>query len=80
MQEISDSEIYHSSEGEDNGDEWGGINAETSDDDEAPEWLEPEPLKPTTAYVPPHLRAKSDDVPSEAVIRLTRQLKGLLNR
>ncbi|KIK62995.1 hypothetical protein GYMLUDRAFT_163506 [Collybiopsis luxurians FD-317 M1] len=33
-----------------------------------------------TRYVPPHLRAKADSKESEEQIKLTRQLKGLLNR
>ena len=34
------------------------------------------------AYVPPHLRnaPRGDDSNSEAILKLTRQLKGLLNR
>lgn len=33
-----------------------------------------------TRYVPPHLRAKADSKETEEQIKLTRQLKGLLNR
>jgi hypothetical protein len=34
-----------------------------------------------TAYVPPHLRNRpQDEAGSEAMIKLTRQIKGLLNR
>lgn len=34
------------------------------------------------AYIPPHLRnaQRQDDSNSEAILKLTRQLKGLLNR
>lgn len=34
----------------------------------------------TTRYIPPHLRKNQDEPESEAIIRLKKQLKGLLNR
>lgn len=35
---------------------------------------------PATRYVPPHLRVQADNKHSEEQIKLTRQIKGLLNR
>jgi nucleolar MIF4G domain-containing protein 1 len=71
------------------GEEWGGVSAhsqseaeENSDEEEVPELLQPISSTPQTgtAYVPPHMRAKTSEVPSEALLRLSRNLKGLLNR
>ncbi|EDR08399.1 uncharacterized protein LACBIDRAFT_297002 [Laccaria bicolor S238N-H82] len=61
--------------------EWNGIE-DSEGDEEPPAGLVAEieiNPKPATAYVPPHLR-KGNDEGSEAMIKLTRQLKGLLNR
>ena len=43
----------------------------------------PPPLQSASKYVPPHLRNVAADVQaqlSESLVKLTRQLKGLLNR
>ncbi|KAF8969183.1 hypothetical protein BDZ97DRAFT_1754792 [Flammula alnicola] len=71
----------------DSEEEWHGI---VQDDSESPTILdiqeeETEPAnKPTAtgAYIPPHLRnaQREPDTTSEAIQKLTRQLKGLLNR
>ncbi|KAJ7761899.1 hypothetical protein DFH07DRAFT_412445 [Mycena maculata] len=75
---------------EDNGsadeEEWGGIG--DLDSDEADEGAEaPVDNGPTvkpkarTAYIPPHLRNRPREEPdSELMVKLMRQLKGLLNR
>ncbi|KAF5367452.1 hypothetical protein D9758_003658 [Tetrapyrgos nigripes] len=65
--------------------EWTGIQDSGDSDGEEPEAPSeklPEPSAPTTRYVPPHLRNKDgqDNKNSEALIKLTRHLKGLLNR
>ncbi|KAJ7773440.1 hypothetical protein B0H16DRAFT_1660470 [Mycena metata] len=71
------------------GDEWHGIDAdamnseEGQSEDEATAAEDPSTAKPQpgTAYVPPHLRNRPrDEADSELIIKLTRQLKGLLNR
>ncbi|KAF7374789.1 MIF4G/MA4-domain-containing protein [Mycena sanguinolenta] len=72
----------------DDDEEWHGIQPEDIDSDDqdgeanAPtDAVSPAKHEPGTAYVPPHLRKRSQDEPvSEAMIKLTRQLKGLLNR
>ncbi|TFK23605.1 hypothetical protein FA15DRAFT_656561 [Coprinopsis marcescibilis] len=59
--------------------EWGGIDStsETEPSIAAPE----QGNKTPSAYIPPHLRkAQAAQAPSEALLKLTRQLKGLLNR
>ncbi|KAF6754394.1 MIF4G/MA4 domain-containing protein [Ephemerocybe angulata] len=65
--------------GDEEGEEWGGIA--DSGDDETPA-LAPAAAPSKGAYIPPHLRkAKLDgQQPSEEILKLTRQLKGLLNR
>ncbi|KAJ7650126.1 hypothetical protein FB45DRAFT_887044 [Roridomyces roridus] len=64
--------------------EWGGIQVDSDDEEEDEKELSndsaPKP-QPGTAYVPPHLRNQPrDDADSELMVKLTRQLKGLLNR
>ncbi|KXN88612.1 Suppressor of glycerol defect protein 1 [Leucoagaricus sp. SymC.cos] len=54
-------------EEEEEEEEWGGI-AHSSESESA------------ARYVPPHLRKKQEESESEAVLRLKKQLKGLLNR
>ncbi|CAA7266968.1 unnamed protein product [Cyclocybe aegerita] len=79
----SDSE---SSGNYDDGEEWNGISRD-SPALEAPPNSNPmetaiaEPA-PTSSYVPPHLRKpqRQDDANSGTILKLTRQLKGLLNR
>ncbi|KAG6910848.1 hypothetical protein DXG01_007164 [Tephrocybe rancida] len=70
---------------EDEDDEWHGLDNESDDaEEEGSETAELLPLaqENATRYVPPHLRNKEpvDVKPSESMIRLSRQLKGLLNR
>ncbi|KAJ7455339.1 hypothetical protein B0H11DRAFT_252563 [Mycena galericulata] len=68
--------------------EWGGIGELDLDkQDEAKEGAEPVDdgpvLKPQggTAYIPPHLRNRPrDDADAELIVKLNRQIKGLLNR
>ncbi|KAH0585267.1 hypothetical protein H2248_008510 [Termitomyces sp. 'cryptogamus'] len=63
-------------------DEWDGLDCagggEVSNVPEPPLTVQ----ENTTRYVPPHLRNKQNatDKPSESMIRLSKQLKGLLNR
>ncbi|KAJ6513111.1 hypothetical protein C8R45DRAFT_857463 [Mycena sanguinolenta] len=69
----------------DDDEEWHGIQPEgmdSADQDEEPTNAAPAAeSQPGTAYVPPHLRKRpQDEADSEAIIKLTRQLKGLLNR
>ncbi|KAJ7274276.1 MIF4G/MA4 domain-containing protein [Mycena haematopus] len=86
--ENANSEDESLSDANDDGDEWHGIDAENTDsDDQAEESIAstnaPPAAKPQpgTAYVPPHLRNRpQDEAESEAMLKLTRQLKGLLNR
>ncbi|KAF9485159.1 hypothetical protein BDN70DRAFT_848385 [Pholiota conissans] len=79
-----------SAESDDYGEEWGGIandnlDSETEEDSKEPckKQLESD-TKPaaTGVYIPPHLRnaQKSDKSDSEHIQKLTKQLKGLLNR
>ncbi|KAF8813324.1 hypothetical protein BYT27DRAFT_7180798 [Phlegmacium glaucopus] len=77
------------SESESSGDyeeEWHGIgeSLEHSGSESTNEVDTPKSPQPATssAYVPPHLRNAQhrDDSNSEAILKLTRQLKGLLNR
>ncbi|KAJ7903418.1 hypothetical protein B0H14DRAFT_3079584 [Mycena olivaceomarginata] len=82
----SDSEDESSETDEDSGEEpeWGGIDPKgmesESDEDEEAVSATAKP-QPGTAYVPPHLRNRpQDEAGSEAMIKLTRQIKGLLNR
>ncbi|KAK7050892.1 suppressor of glycerol defect [Paramarasmius palmivorus] len=76
-----------SAEEHSNEEEWGGIEdadgddvSESAEKDETPTTTLPEPK--ATKYVPPHLRnkEKASDETSEALLKLTKQLKGLLNR
>lgn len=70
--------------------EWGGFGGHSSDleqDMNAPQAqtsVPPEKPVPGTRYVPPHLRNRQADSESEKQseeqLKLTRQLKGLLNR
>lgn len=63
-------------------DEWNGITQEEpviSSHKEMTEEAEMPISQPTGAYIPPHLR-KVQESNSEAIQKLTRQLKGLLNR
>ncbi|KAG6813952.1 hypothetical protein H0H92_005207 [Tricholoma furcatifolium] len=75
----------------DESDEWQGLGELKEDDNisegsEAPELISQPPAQEvsqsTTRYIPPHLRNKASaaEKPSESMIRLSRQLKGLLNR
>ncbi|PPR00892.1 hypothetical protein CVT24_000377 [Panaeolus cyanescens] len=81
-----DSEQY--SEDDSWGDEWGGIEqSSNSDEREEPEpnvaSTDPlpsqSPAASSTAYIPPHLR-QSQASQDESLAKLTRQLKGQLNR
>lgn len=75
---ISDDEIY--------ADVWGGIGGSVveTDDEEVPILLPASSEAPVSGsrYVPPHLRNRSEgnEEDSELKVKLTRQLKGLLNR
>ncbi|KAJ8072377.1 suppressor of glycerol defect [Marasmius tenuissimus] len=65
--------------------EWRGIEEEEADEPEdassSAEEIPQENLsQPTTKYVPPHLRNINPTGGSEALLKLTKQLKGLLNR
>nr|GAT50977.1 MIF4G/MA4-domain-containing protein [Mycena chlorophos] len=69
-----------SEDGEDEEDEWGGVGS-GADEESASEETEPPPKPSTgTAYVPPHLRKTQNEPDSELQLKLTRQLKGQLNR
>ncbi|KAG6856902.1 hypothetical protein H0H87_012483 [Tephrocybe sp. NHM501043] len=68
-------------------DEWRGLDDDADGNEEeedvasdAPELLPPQ--ETATRYFPPHLRNKelANEKPSESMLRLSRQLKGLLNR
>ncbi|KAJ7158634.1 hypothetical protein C8R46DRAFT_1178090 [Mycena filopes] len=87
-EEDSASESDSEGEGED---EWHGIGADDASDsdeegssDDGSAAAEDTPAakpQPGTAYIPPHLRNRPrDEADSELIIKLTRQLKGLLNR
>ncbi|KAG6853988.1 hypothetical protein C0991_011851 [Blastosporella zonata] len=73
---------------DDDDDEWRGLDDDSNEDNDVEEGRSdvPELLPPAqesaTRYVPPHLRNKQSvlEQPSESIIRLSRQLKGLLNR
>ncbi|KAF7316744.1 MIF4G/MA4-domain-containing protein [Mycena chlorophos] len=74
------SEDDASEDGEDEEDEWGGVGS-GADEESASEENEPQPKPSTgTAYVPPHLRKTQNEPDSELQLKLTRQLKGQLNR
>ncbi|KAF7312428.1 MIF4G/MA4-domain-containing protein [Mycena indigotica] len=83
-------EVEASQDGNDEDEEeWGGINQEDNDtnedqdDDESIVDEVESASKPSTSttYVPPHLRKQSQNVlESEVQLKLTRQLKGQLNR
>ncbi|KAJ2935373.1 hypothetical protein H1R20_g1721, partial [Candolleomyces eurysporus] len=81
--EDSSSDEDGTEEGDDENwdEEWGGVDSEAEEDGESSP-ANADPPKAAGAYVPPHLRkAKLDAAqPSEEIIKLTRQLKGLLNR
>ncbi|KAG5646977.1 hypothetical protein DXG03_001700 [Asterophora parasitica] len=66
---------------EETGDEeWGGIDEGSEESDEAPELI---PVQEgATRYIPPHLRNRepTDEKNTEVMLKLKRQLKGLLNR
>ncbi|KAJ7707589.1 hypothetical protein B0H17DRAFT_1166033 [Mycena rosella] len=74
------------SEGEDeDADEWNGIDVGSEEEEEQDE--EKSSLdnattpQPGVAYIPPHLRNRPrDEADSELLVKLKRQLKGLLNR
>ncbi|KAJ7475957.1 hypothetical protein FB451DRAFT_1034114 [Mycena latifolia] len=88
-EESDEDDSISGDEGEDE-DEWNGIedvdSMERGEEDkgaQSPVHNEPLAAKPQagTAYVPPHLRNKPrDEADSELLVKLTRQLKGLLNR
>ncbi|KAF7336720.1 MIF4G/MA4-domain-containing protein [Mycena venus] len=86
--ENDDSEVESLSDANDDEEEWQGIDPEDVDSDEQDEEIIPDAdpapaAKPQggTAYVPPHLRNRPrDEAESEVMIKLTRQVKGLLNR
>ncbi|KAF7327646.1 MIF4G/MA4-domain-containing protein [Mycena kentingensis (nom. inval.)] len=89
--EIDASEISDEDEdpsGDDDEEEWGGIQDEDEPEDEeeseesSSDADAPKPSAPAaSAYVPPHLRNRAQNEPgSEAQLKLTRQLKGQLNR
>ncbi|KAF8150806.1 hypothetical protein B0H34DRAFT_665767 [Crassisporium funariophilum] len=71
----------------DSEEEWHGIDTTTkafsgaSGEEDTPVSKVPAPV-PGAAYVPPQARnvQRTDDTNSEAILKLTRQLKGLLNR
>ncbi|KAI0694615.1 hypothetical protein BC835DRAFT_1415230 [Cytidiella melzeri] len=69
--------------GDSDEDEWGGIgeNSTAAVEKEPPE-SETSTKAPLSgvAYVPPHMRKSANETQSESQIKLTRQLKGLLNR
>ncbi|ESK94709.1 mif4g ma4 domain-containing protein [Moniliophthora roreri MCA 2997] len=85
-EEVRETEVEGSSEEYDEEGEWKGI--EYVDEDDKDEPLTDHPLsaqpsaQPATKYIPPHLRnaIKASDGTSEALLKLTKQLKGLLNR
>ncbi|KAG6862500.1 hypothetical protein C0995_000047 [Termitomyces sp. Mi166 len=71
---------------EDDNDEWHGLGDAEGDEEDRevsnPPEILPRAHENPTRYVPPHLRNKENakEKPSESMIRLSRQLKGLLNR
>ncbi|KAL0954941.1 hypothetical protein HGRIS_003874 [Hohenbuehelia grisea] len=79
---VNDDEAGEEEEIED--EEWHGFGETASESDGSPELHQPEPApansQPATKYIPPHLRKAQKDAPSEDQIKLTKQLKGLLNR
>ncbi|KAJ7126872.1 hypothetical protein C8R44DRAFT_779779 [Mycena epipterygia] len=84
LDDESDS-ISEEDEGSADEDEWHGIEDVDSDSNEQGQQDEAteSASKPQagTAYIPPHLRNRPrDEADSELMIKLTRQLKGLLNR
>ncbi|KAK7033227.1 MIF4G/MA4-domain-containing protein [Favolaschia claudopus] len=90
-----DQSVVDMNEDEDE-DEWHGIEVKDSEsgsgsdsDDQEDQEEDPSDVpavvpvanpQPGTAYVPPHLRNRATDEESEIIAKLTRQLKGLLNR
>ncbi|KAJ4477246.1 hypothetical protein J3R30DRAFT_3734177 [Lentinula aciculospora] len=75
-----------STEVENKEEEWLGIGGSSFTDgnkaehsSRLPQVIDP-PSANVTHYVPPHLRAKTESKESEEQIKLTRQLKGFLNR
>ncbi|KAL1727850.1 hypothetical protein EV714DRAFT_253370 [Schizophyllum commune] len=69
----------------DDEEEWQGIFTSDAPSSAATETLSPapEPAAPATRYVPPHLRNKAaagDGQNAEVIAKLTKKLKGLLNR
>ncbi|KAJ7227305.1 hypothetical protein GGX14DRAFT_629361, partial [Mycena pura] len=65
-------------EDDDAEEEWHGIEEAVEEEEEQNNKLKP---LLATAYIPPHLRGRAaDQADSEAIVKLTRQLKGLLNR
>ncbi|KAJ6508008.1 hypothetical protein C8R47DRAFT_1036862 [Mycena vitilis] len=85
-----DEYVSGSEEDAEDGDEWHGIDEDMGSDaseEQAEEISSSTDTAPAakaqarTAYIPPHLRNRSrDEADSEAMVKLTRQLKGLLNR
>ncbi|KAI0078809.1 MIF4G-domain-containing protein [Panus rudis PR-1116 ss-1] len=82
-EETGDGEDDSEAEGEEE-EEWTGLDGHHEDSEEAPQLSnrsETTTQAPSSRYVPPHLRNRaSGEQPSEEMVKLTRQLKGLLNR
>lgn len=73
-------ECFASADSEEDYEEWMGFD-QSSETDEDP--MIPPPPRPGSKYVPPHLRKEAADTQaqlSESLVKLTKQLKGLLNR
>ncbi|KAI0342843.1 hypothetical protein BDW22DRAFT_1357370 [Trametopsis cervina] len=69
------------SAGEDEDAEWSGFGGQVVPEQTSPDSKVVSENTPGSRYVPPHLRKAAEETePSEAQMKLTRQLKGLLNR
>ncbi|KAI0091308.1 hypothetical protein BDY19DRAFT_991875 [Irpex rosettiformis] len=74
-------EVSERESDEDDGEEWGGIGGNIAIVEDSPtSKVVADAPGASTHYVPPHLRKAADNKQSEAQIKLTRQMKGLLNR
>ncbi|KAF8656241.1 hypothetical protein AX16_002677 [Volvariella volvacea WC 439] len=85
--EVTEDDEQEVDEDDQEHEEWGGIPSDSGahEAEEAETIEEPSPpaqpkVPAATTYVPPHLRVQEQVVQSEEVVKLTRQLKGLINR
>ncbi|KAF5382190.1 hypothetical protein D9615_004440 [Tricholomella constricta] len=83
MEGVKSSNKYEESDSNDEGDgEWEGIDEASEENEEESASEQPSAHQSATRYVPPHMRNRepTDEKSSEAMLKLSRQLKGLLNR